>query len=50
MNHSGTTAVFFVQLAQLLLPVDIGFIKSVHGSAAQVVASITEIAGSAALA
>lgn len=42
-------SIFLIQLPQFLFSVDIRFIKTIHGTAAQVITAVAEITGSAAL-
>lgn len=50
MNQAGVAAILPVQFPQFLFAIDVRFVKSVHRSAAQIVAAIAKIACPAALA
>jgi hypothetical protein len=49
-NHPGVAAIFLIELAQLLFPINVRLIKRIHRATAQIVATIAKITCPSALA
>lgn len=48
-HQSHVASVFLIQLPQFLLPVNVRFIKCIHGTTAQIITTVAEVTGSTAL-